>query len=144
MILSIAVVILALTSLAWIGQIISAVAPDLAVCWGLSEAEAEVESTFHADGLAECVWDSFTLWTLPLSALLFIFEEPSWTVFSLIGGGMYVYFAGRGIAQRMTMHRLGIRIGTPSGVRTAYIFLSIWGVCGITAIIAASLDLLGR
>jgi len=131
-----------LSLLGWGGQVISAIAPRAAVRWGLTESETEVDPVFHADSRAECIWDSLSLWTLPLAAVLFLLGEHIWTIPGLIGGGMYVYFAGRGIAQRLTMQRRGMGIGEPQTVKTAYVFLTLWGAAGIATITVASLHLL--
>ena len=58
-----------------------------------------------------------------------------YTVLALIGGGIYLYFAGRGIAQRLFMQRGGIRIGNPKTVTTAYVSLSLWGLIAIFTIV---------
>ena len=143
MTLAFGVLVLMLSLLGWMGQLLTAVAPRLAVRWGVAESEAEVDSTFLADIHAECVWDSLSLWTLPLAATLLILDEPSWTIFGLIGGGMYLYFAGRGIAQRITMQRRGIPVGKPSTVKTAYVFLALWGSAGVAMIVLAYNEILG-
>ena len=135
--------VLGLSLLAWGGQIVSATAPQTAARWGLTELETDVDPAFHADVRAECIWDSMSLWTLPLAAALLLLNDRMWTIPGLIGGGMYVYFAGRGIAQRLAMQRRGIRIGEPATVKTAYVFLTLWGAAGIATITVASLRLLG-
>ena len=137
------VIVLLLSLLGWVGQIISAISPPLAVRWGLMESKTVVDPVFHADVRAECVWDSLTLWTLPLAAVLLLVGEPSWTFFGLIGGGMYLYFGGRGVAQRITMRRSGIKVGEPGTVKTAYVFLTLWGVAGLATIVLAARALWG-
>jgi hypothetical protein len=58
-----------------------------------------------------------------------------------VGGGMYVYFAGRGILTRLAMRARGLRIGTTQGVRVALAFLGAWGLMGLATIIAAAVEL---
>ena len=62
----------------------------------------------------------------------------------LIGGGMYLYFAGRGILVRRVMQRRNIRIGKPETLKMIYFFLALWGlVAAITigmAIVALPLS----
>ena len=137
-----AVALLLLSLLAWIGQLLSATSPRLATRWGLTEPEGDIDPTFHADVRAECVWDALTLWTLTVAAVLLIFSKPVWSLFGLIGGGIYLYFAGRGIAQRLTMRRRGIAVGKASTVKQAYVLLTLWGLSGAAAIALASRDLL--
>jgi hypothetical protein len=139
---AIAVSTLVLSLVAWIGQLIAAVAPRLAVRLTLSESSADVDPTFHSDGQAECVWDALTLWTLVAASVLLLVAEPSWALFGLFGGGMYVYFAGRGVAQRIVLRRAGIRVGKPATVVQAYVFLVLWGVIGGVNVVWASHDLL--
>jgi hypothetical protein len=135
------IVMTALAVLCWGGQAIVCFAPAVGVTLGLSEGEAEVEPAFWADVRGEALWDFLTLWTLVVAGMLLIVGESSWAYFGLVGGGMYVYFAGRGILTRVAMLRRGIRIGTPAGVKIVMIFLAIWGFMGLATIIAAALSL---
>ena len=107
----------ALAALCWGGQAIVCFAPAAGVQLGLSEAEAEVEPAFWADVRGEALWDFFTLWTLVVAGALLITGSRAWAYFGLVGGGMYVYFAGRGILTRVAMLRRGLRIGTFKDVR---------------------------
>ena len=143
MTVALALCVLLLSLLAWIGQLLSAAAPRFAVRWQLTEGEADIDPAFHADVRAECVWDSLTLWTLAVAAILLLLSEPAWALFGLFGGGMYVYFAGRGIAQRFAMQRRGIRIGKPANVKLAYLLLSLWGLAGAATTVLASYQLCG-
>jgi hypothetical protein len=130
-------VVVALSLLGWGGQTISWLAPDTAVKLTLMEAEEGVEPTFWADTRGEAAWDSLTLWTMLVAGLLLIADNPAWAYFGLVGGGMYVYFAGRGIFTRVAMQRRGLRIGAPASVRIGLTFLAIWGVMGLITIVAA-------
>lgn len=131
------VVITVLALLAWGGQTISRLAPDAAARWGLAEAEEDVEPTFWADIRGEAAWDAVTLWTLVVAGVLLIADQPAWAYFGLVGGGMYLYFAGRGILTRIEMQRRGLRIGNPASVRTGMIALAVWGVMALATIVAA-------
>ena len=68
-------------------------------------------------------------------------DEASWAYFGLVGGGMYLYFAGRGIALRVSMQRRGVRVGTPETLRTAYVASAIWGGVTLVTIALAVADL---
>ncbi|MDH3539019.1 MAG: hypothetical protein OEP52_03400 [Acidimicrobiia bacterium] len=131
------IVVAVLSLLCWGGQTISWVRPATAVKLTLMEAEGDVEPTFWADIRGEAAWDSFTLWTMLAAGLLLIADNSAWAYFGLVGGGMYVYFAGRGIFTRVAMQRRGLRIGAPASVRVGLTFLAIWGVMGLTTIVAA-------
>ena len=121
----------------WLGQTISAFSPKFAVKLGLTERESEVDSTFYADVRGEAIWDSLILWTLPVAGILLIINNGLWAYFGLVGGGSYLYFAGRGIVTRLVMQRRGIRIGVPGTLKLFYIFLTLWAVIAIVTIIMA-------
>lgn len=131
------IVISLLALLAWGGQAVSLFAPERAVALGLTEAEDGVEPTYWADIRGEALWDVLSLWTLLAAGVLLILDRPAWTLFGLVGGAMYVYFAGRGVVTRLAMQRRGLRIGTPQAVRAAYVLLPIWGISGLVTIIAS-------
>lgn len=135
------ILVVGLSLLCWGGQTISWLNPDLAVRWSLMEAEDDVEPTYWADIRGEAVWDALTLWTMVVAGVLLIIDNSAWPYFGLIGGGMYVYFAGRGILTRMAMRRRGLRIGDTSNVQLGLAFLAIWGVMGLLTTIAAAAEL---
>ena len=130
-------VILALI-LCWLGQIVNATSPVLAARLGLAEPESEVDPTFFVDGRGEAIWDALILWTLPVAGILLILRSPLWVYFGLVGGGMYVYFAGRMIVVRRLMQRCGIRIGKPETVTLYNAVLILWGMLGLITIIMAA------
>jgi hypothetical protein len=132
------IVVVVLSLLAWGGQTIAWLAPATAVKLQLMEAEADVEPAYWADIRGEARWDSLTLWTLAVAGFLLILDNPGWAYFGLVGGGMYVYFAGRGILTRLELRRRGLRIGSPSSVKLGLAMLVIWGVMGLITIIAAA------
>ena len=126
---------------AWLGQVLSAILPAVAVRLGLAESEKESDPAFFADSRAEAFWDSITLWVLPVSGVLLIAGNSAWTPFGLVGGGTYTYFAGRGILSRIMMGRSGIRIGSRQNVIGGVAALGVWGVSGIVTIIFALLGI---
>jgi hypothetical protein len=130
-------VLVASSLLCWGGQTIVCFAPTTGARLGLSEREADVEPTFWADVRGEALWDFLTLWTLVAAGALLIIDHPAWAYFGVVGGSMYVYFAGRGILTRVVMLRRGLRIGTPQGVKMVLTFLALWGATGLVMIIAA-------
>jgi len=132
-------IVLVLGSIAWLGQMTAWLAPRTAVRLSLMEAEADVEPTYWADIRGEAIWDTLILWTLPLAGLLLVLDEPGWAVFGLVGGGAFLYFAGRGIVTRRTMQAEGLRVGAPQNVRMGYVFLLVWGVVAlVTSAVAAT------
>jgi hypothetical protein len=132
------IVVVVLSLLCWGGQVIAWLAPRTAVKLTLMEAEEDVEPTYWADIRGEAAWDSLTLWTLLVAGLLLIADNPVWAYFGLVGGGMYLYFAGRGILTRIEMRRRKFRVGKPQNLRLAYALLVVWGVVAAITIIAAA------
>ena len=135
------IVLLVLGLLAWVGQSIVWLWPDTGVRLGLSEAEANVEPVFWADVRGEAAWDALVIWTLPVAGLLLVIGSSAWAYLGLVGGGSYLYFAGRGIFQRLSMRRRDMRIGSDQSVRVGLIFLAVWGVAALITIAAAIADL---
>jgi hypothetical protein len=131
------IILTILSSIGYFGQVLTAFWPDTAAKLGLTEPESEVDPAFFADVRGEAFWDTAILWTLPVAGVLLILNSSIWPYFGLVGGGMYLYFAGRGIVVRKEMQRRGIRIGTDDALKVAYVFLTLWGLAaGITIIMA--------
>ena len=135
----IAVVVLSL--LAWGGQTMSWFAPSIAARLTLAETEEAVEQVYWADIRGEALWDVFTLWVMGVAGVLLLLGVQAWAYFGLVGGSIYVYFAGRGILTRIEMLRRGFRIGNPSNVKVGLAMLTIWGVMGLVTLVAASIVL---
>jgi hypothetical protein len=134
-------VVIALGLLAWIGQTVSWLAPATAARLSLADAEGSVDDVFWADSRGEALWDALTLWTLPLAGLLLLVGLEGWAWFGLAGGGMYLYFGGRGILTRLELRRRGHHIGEPSTVRLGLTALAAWGLAGLITIAAAVVEL---
>jgi hypothetical protein len=135
------IMVAALSLLCWGGQAIVWFAPATGAKLGLSETEADVESAFWADVRGEALWDFLTLWTLVVAGGLIALDHSAWPYFGLVGGAMYVYFAGRGIFARVEMRRRGLRIGSAQSVKVVFAFLTIWGVTGLAVVIASFVSL---
>jgi hypothetical protein len=129
---------LLLSLLCWGGQAISWFAPATGVRLTLMESEDSVEPSYFADIRGEALWDTLTLWTMPVAAVLLIADNAAWPYFGLVAGGMYVYFAGRGIFTRRALQHHGFRIGAEANVKVGFLFLAIWGVVGVITIAAAA------
>ena len=131
------IVVVVLSLLCWGGQTIAWLAPATAVRLTLMEAEGDVEPTYFADIRGEAPWDFLTLWTMLVAGVLLIIDNSAWAYFALVGGGMYVYFAGRGIFTRVAMQRRGFRVGNPLNLKLGYTLLAVWGVMAVITIAAA-------
>ena len=123
--------------LCWLGQVINATSPALAAKLGLAEPESDVDRTYFLDGWGEAIWDALSLWILPVAGILLLFNNPSWAYFGLVGGGMYLYFAGRMLVVRQVMQRHSIRIGKPKTVKLYNVVLSVWGLIAVVTIVMA-------
>ena len=133
------VVIFALGLLAWGGQAVTWIAPERAAALSLAESEASVDAVYWADIRGEAPWDTFTLWALPLAGVLLIAGHEAWTWLGLLGGGIYLYFGGRGLFTRLEIRRRGHRIGEPANVRLNLAMCAVWATAGsITAVAGAA------
>ena len=121
----------------WVGQTITVFSPQLAAKLQLTELESDVDPALYADGRGEAIWDMLILWTLPVAGILLIINNTLWAYFGLVGGGSYLYFAGRGIATRLVMQRRGIQIGSTRTLNLFYTFLALWALIAIVTIIMA-------
>ena len=135
------IMVAALSLLCWGGQAIVWFAPATGAKLGLSETEADVEPAFWADVRGEALWDFLTLWTLVVAGGLIALDHGAWRYFGLIGGAMYVYFAGRGILTRVEMQRRGLRVGSTQSLKVVFTFLTIWGLMGLVMVIASFVSL---
>jgi hypothetical protein len=131
------IVVVLLSLLSWVGQTVVWFAPATGARLSLSESEGDVEPAYWADIRGEARWDLLTLWTMLVAGVLLIIDSPAWAYFGLVGGGVYLYFAGRGISTRVAMQRRGLRIGDPQSMKLGYAFLTIWGVIALVTIAAA-------
>ena len=131
------IVVAALSLLCWGGQAVVCFAPAIGAKLGLSEREADVAPTFWADVRGEARWDFLTLWTLVAAGVLIVIDHSAWPYFGLVGGSMYVYFAGRGIFTRVEMRRGGLRVGRARSLKVVFTFLTIWGVTGLAVVTAS-------
>jgi hypothetical protein len=132
-----AILVLFTGILCWLIQVINAFSPTKAARLGLNEPESDVDPTFFVDTRAEAIWDALILWVLPVAGLLLIANSPWWAVFGLVGGAMYLYFAGRGLIVRLMMQRRGIRIGKQETVKLFNAALTLWGLLGVVTMIVA-------
>ena len=135
------IVIIVLGGLAWGGQTLSWFAPATATRLGLADAEDSVDGVFWADAVGEALWDALSLWVLLAAGILLVVGHQAWAYLGLIGGGMYIYFGGRGILVRLELRRRGIRIGEAGSVRLGMLALGVWAVAGLITAVAAINDL---
>ena len=131
------IVLVSVTLKCWIGQIIIAFSPKAAVKIRITEPESDMDPTFFADHRGGAIWGALSLWILPVAGILLILNNQLWPYFGLVGGGMYLYFTGRGIITRLTLQRQGIQIGRSRTLKLNYLILTLWGLIAIVTIIMA-------
>lgn len=136
-------VVVVLSLLCWGGQLVSWFFPDTGTRLSLMEAEETVEPAYFADIRGEALWDTLTLWTMPVAGILLIIDSSAWPYFGMVGGGMYFYFAGRGISTRRSMQKRGYRIGATHNIQVGYLFLAVWGLMGLVVVASAVSTLAG-
>ena len=91
----IGVIVVILGLICWVGQTMAVFFLPTAIKLGLFEPEHEVDpSMYLLERMSQGIMDVLLTWILPLSALLMILGQPSWPLFALVGGGVYLYFPG--------------------------------------------------
>ena len=132
-----AILIIVFGLIGWGGQVLSTLTPKFAKKLGLIEPEADTDQAFYADARGEAKWDSITLWTLPLAGIFIILNSPLWIYFGMVGGSMYLYFAGRAVFTRLELKQRGVRIGNPELLKVYFIFVTLWGLIGLATVVKA-------
>lgn len=136
-------IVVILSLLAWGSQFISWVVPRSRPRFALTNAENASEPSYWIDIQGEAPFDSVTLWTMVVAGALLILDISAWAYFGLVGGGMYVYFAGRAIFTGIAAEREGIPVGALKKHRIGYAMLFAWGLMGLITIAAGVVSLQG-
>ncbi len=126
----------------WVGQSLSFISPNIALKLGLLEPPEEMDNTFYTiEAKALSLNDMLLTWTLPLSRFLMLFKHPLWPYLGLVGGGIFIYFAGLIILSRVFLKWRGKKVGRPSAEKAAYVFGVVWILASILMIVLASIEL---
>jgi len=136
------IILVSVTLKCWIGQIIMAFSPKVAVKIRIIENESDVNQTFFSEKRGNAIWDAISLWTLPFTGILLILNNSLWICFALIGGCIYLYFVGREITFQLKMQRNGIHIGITKKLKLKYMILTLWGLMAIITIMMALVTLI--
>lgn len=126
------IVLVAVCLIAFLGQLLCLIAPDLATKVGVSDQKELVEKAHYIiEGKAEAVADSLLLWVLPLGILLKIFGIDSWQVVTLIGSGIYMYFSILIVLTRIFLRKHQLKYGTNEMYKMTILFGMIWFLTGV-------------
>jgi hypothetical protein len=129
----------------WIGQSLSVFALPTAIKLGLSEPENEIDHSLNLiERFAQGIMDILLTWILPMGAILMLAGNSYWPLFALVGGGVYLYFPGVFMINRVVLKRHGKKVGRPSSVKAAYVFGWIWILSSISMIVLAIIELQGK
>ena len=120
--------------LCWGGQVLSSINYPLAQKLGLQEKSEGTDPLFRRAEINAAKWDSLILWTLWLSGVLMLTNNPWWQYLSLIAGGIYLDTAGREAAKLLSLSKAGVGIGSPKDLKIVVIFFSAMCIIAIWAI----------
>ena len=138
----IGVIVVILGLICWVGQTMAIFFLPTAIKLGLFEPEHDMDPSMYLfERMSQGIMDVLLTWILPLSALLMILGQPSWPLFALVGGGVYLYFPGVFIITRIVLKQHGKSVGRPSSVTSANIFGTLWILSAIAMIALAVVEL---
>lgn len=131
------IIVVTLSLLAWGSQFITWVAPRTGARFHFTASDDADEPSYWIDFRGEAPFASVTLWTMVVAGILMILDIEEWAYFGLVGGGMYVYFAGGAIFTRIAARRAGVPLGALPSHRMRYTLLMLWALMGLITIAAA-------
>lgn len=134
-------IVVTLSLLAWGSQFITWVAPRAGARFHFTASDDAGEPSYWIDFRGEAPFASLTLWTMVVAGVLMILDIQEWAYFGLVGGGMYIYFAGGAIFTRIAARRAGVPLGTLLNHKLRYTLLVLWALMGLITIAAAVVSL---
>ncbi len=138
----VAVFVIVVGLICWLGQSLVIISPTLALKYGLVESEDEMDSSFYIiETKATCINDILFTWILPLSAILMLLDNFLWPYLALVGGGVYLYLASSVTLCRIYLEREGKKVGGDKAVKTAYIFSGACIAAALAMIVMSSIEL---
>ena len=90
---------------------------------------------------ANALMDVLLSWTLPVSGALMLIKHPYWPLFALFGGGIFIYFSGLLMLLRFFLKKHNKKVGSPSGVKLAYILGAVWMASSIAMSVLAIMEI---
>jgi hypothetical protein len=126
------IVVAVLSLVAWGGQTVTWLKARLGRRPAPSQPQGGVEMAHLLGIRGEAPFDTVTLWTMVVAGVLLVVDNGAWAYFGLVGGGMYVYFAGRALFTSVAGHR-----ESQSTTSLGYALLVVWAIMGLITIAAA-------
>ena len=124
-IIAVAVVILGL--LCWVGQTLAVFAPRVAETLRLIEKREDLDEAMYLFEIyAQGIPDFLLTWMLPASALMMLLDAPHWPILALVGAGIYLYFPIVFSVTRVVLKANGRNVGTPSNQAAAFTLGALW------------------
>ena len=137
-----AIVVIVLGLICWLGQALVVFAPRVAVKLGLNEPTEDVDRSMYLfERFSQGIMDVLLAWMLPASAFMMLLGHEYWPILALVGGGVYLYFSGAFCITRIVLKRNGMKIGRPASEVSAYVFGTLWILSAVCMIVLAAAEL---
>lgn len=137
-----ALFVIVLGLICWLGQTLTVFAPDVAVRLGVNEAEDTIDKSMYLfERYSQGIMDVLLTWLLPASAVMMLLDHPYWPVFALVGSGVYLYFPGVFSITRIVLKKNGLAVGSRASEVTAYVLGALWTLSALLMIALAAADL---
>ena len=138
---ALAVLVIILGLICWVGQTLVLFTPHIAEKLGVLEPEDEIERTMYLyERYSQGIPDALLTWMLPASALMMLLEHELWPFLALVGGGVYLYFPSVFSITRIVLKRDGFKVGSPGSQVTAYVLGALWTLSAFYMIALAVAD----
>ena len=137
-----AILVIVLGLICWLGQALVIFAPRVAVKLGVGDREEDLDRSMYLfERFSQGIMDVLLAWMLPASALMMLLGNENWPILALVGGGVYLYFPGVFSITRIVLKREGMKIGRPASELTAYVFGALWTLSALCMIALAVAEL---
>lgn len=137
-----AILVIVLGLICWVGQTLEVFAPEIAEKLGVGEPEDEVDRSMYLfERYSQGIPDILLTWILPAAAIMMLLGMAQWPIFALVGGGVYLYFPAVFSITRIVLRKDGKKIGSQSSALTAYVLGMLWTLSAIYMITLAALEI---
>ena len=138
----IGILVIVLGLICWLGQTLVVFAPDVAVKFGVNEAEDSIDKSMYLfERYSQGIMDVLLTWLLPASAVMMLLDYAYWPVFALVGAGVYLYFPGVFSITRIVLKKNGLAVGGRVSEITAYALGTLWTLSAVLMIALATSEI---